>query len=198
MIDPALRAIVLVLLSPLVTAQGTLVLRDTITKALPISVCFTPNPYMADAHRLRLMPGSINLSVYANQAVEIRGTLSLSNCRQLRVASVRPLASPLVARAHNPSSLLKVDFFGSPGWTHFLYVGGLGNGFDLGGIQGRIHLDPTLLLPVGIYVAQSTGAPFATLSAPSQPNLLGVDFYAQSVCLASGATVTSNVARFAF
>ena len=71
--------------------------------------------------------------------------------------------------------------------------------FRLQGINGPIHLNPPSLFFLGIYAPMGSSMPYATLTAPATPAVLGVNFYNQAVSIQrTGNHEMSNVDVFKF
>src|SRR5690606_11836802 len=99
-------------------------------------------------------------------------------------------------------AMLRVDFYGTSATSapYLLYVGMsiLKAPITLPGIQGPIHLDPSMMVLVGTFPTLGAATPYTTLSTPRDPALVGIDFFNQAVALSGGSVRMTNVDTFRF
>lgn len=190
------------IISTTAAAQGTVVVRDKIEPLPPFSICQDGATHRTVVTRHRLL-SKTSLKQFEGKAVEILGTPGRNICKFLQVSSVTVLPNDQWTVATKTPATLKVDFFGSGGATDrfmvFLSVRLANPAFFLPLIQGPIHLDAVFNIALGTHLPLGSTTPYLSLSTPTNPNLLGIDFFDQAVVLRTGGTVEmSNVDTFRF
>lgn len=179
-------------------AQSTVTFRDVI-KALPlISICQDGATHATVATEQRLRPNGFKLAGFVGQAVEVTGIPGAVTCKYLDVTAIKAIKAAQSSKTSSGAQLT-VEFYGAPIGVYAVYFGALGNSsFTLPGITGPIHLDPVVNIPLGLYAPASTSVPYLKLSTPSNPSLLGVNFFTQAVVTGAGSAEMSNVDVFSF
>lgn len=195
---PILLLTATALSAPTASAQSITV-RDKLVALPPVSICQDGATHQTIVTKHRLRPGKFDLTKFVGKPVEVTGTPGAVTCKFIIVSAIKVITADQTSVPSKSTTTVKVEFYGTASSVYALYLGGLATTpFNLPGINGPIHLNPSLFFFLGVYNPTGSTKPYATFTAPATPAVLGVNFYDQAVSVTAANAEMTNVDVFKF